>query len=315
MFLSIHYLRGIAALMVAASHAINGRDTLTSMLAGGVDLFFVISGFVIYTATQGKAFDPVDYAWRRFVRIFPLFWAAAAVHLALAAIPGSGMWFPEPGDILGGLMILPTLRPDGTYTPFVPASWTLPLELWFYAIFAVALWLRRWWVAPLILCALVVAGKMDAPKLLSQVYASDLLLEFALGALIAWWVHSGRSLPSLLLPLGIVAFAIMSDVYGFDNRGRGLWRGLPAALIVAGLVAVEIRGRLGASALLFFAGSASYSLYLFHLFAQQTLRAHFEVTAWLPLLAASIAFGALAHLYVERPLLAVCRRPDRRPAT
>ncbi len=313
MFLSIHYLRGIAAVMVAASHALSDRSALQSMLAGGVDLFFVISGFVIYTATHGRDFDVRDYAWRRFVRIFPLFWFAAAVHLALASVPGAGMWLPDAGRIIGGLAILPTLRPDGTYTPFVPASWTLPLELWFYAIFALALWLRRWWVAPLILCGLALVGKAGVPKLFSQVYASDLLLEFAMGTLIAWRVHSGRPLWPVLLPLGIVAFAVVSEVYGFDNRGRGLWRGLPAAMIVAGLVALEMQGRLGKSAFLFFAGSASYSLYLFHLFAQQTLRAHFDVTDWLPLFAASLLLGSVVYLYVERPLLAAFRRP--RPAT
>src|SRR4051794_30041208 len=94
-------MRGVAALSVVCGHAISARPDMVgpelaegalTILASGVDIFFVISGFIIATTATAQH-NPLDFAFRRALRIFPLYWL-----VLLAALVSSSWIALAPGD-------------------------------------------------------------------------------------------------------------------------------------------------------------------------------------------------------------------------
>src|SRR5690606_15744092 len=88
---TVQYLRGLAALLVLASHALLYPLVSQPLVYGrlgwlGVILFFVISGFIMVTVTESGRFDPIGFMRRRVQRIVPLYWAFTLVAAALALV-------------------------------------------------------------------------------------------------------------------------------------------------------------------------------------------------------------------------------------
>ena len=86
---SIHYLRGLAALLVVFHHSIIQlapvRDHYAHVEFGqaGVDIFFVISGFVIYLSNGKGRLGSGEFLKRRIIRIVPLYWLATLAVVAV----------------------------------------------------------------------------------------------------------------------------------------------------------------------------------------------------------------------------------------
>src|SRR5690606_6137053 len=83
---SVQVLRAIAASMVVIFHLpayIGYEDVFIPVLHGGVDLFFVISGFVMMVSTTDKRHDPVSFLKKRFMRIVPLYWLGTIAMLVI----------------------------------------------------------------------------------------------------------------------------------------------------------------------------------------------------------------------------------------
>ena len=90
LILPIQYLRGIAAILVVWFHAtiqVDGVSTYfsSSFGASGVDLFFVISGFIMVVTTAGKDVTPQRFFVLRIIRVVPLYWLATLAGIARAA--------------------------------------------------------------------------------------------------------------------------------------------------------------------------------------------------------------------------------------
>src|SRR3954454_16177691 len=131
-------MRGVAALSVVCGHAISARPDMVgpelaegalTILASGVDIFFVISGFIIATTATAQH-NSLDFAFRRALRIFPLYWL-----VLLAAFVRSSWIALAPGDrppLALGASSAWTYR-----TMCVATAWSLTFELHFY--FAVAI--------------------------------------------------------------------------------------------------------------------------------------------------------------------------------
>lgn len=149
---SIQVARGIAALAVVAYHAsltqvkyFSGVDVLPTFFSFGqfgVDLFFVISGFVMVLTTSAKHCalrESGKFLWNRFFRIYPTYWvyylALVPVFLLLPGFVNSS----EGGkvDLLTSFFLLPS-----STLPLLLVAWTLTLEVWFYLVFAIILMLR-----------------------------------------------------------------------------------------------------------------------------------------------------------------------------
>lgn len=277
---SIQLLRGIAALLVVFYHAV-GLQLLTigpekadnAMLGGvfasgfaGVDLFFVISGFImVWVTRRGEPGLPGvgEFLFARITRIYPLWWAAAALaatyyiflHVPEADDPawraavqnGEGVGF-----LVKSFLLIP--QPD---LPVLSLGWTLMHEMYFYAVFACLLLVPRA-VIPLALLGwggLVVAASLLG---LSEPVAINFLtlaihpltMEFIFGAMIGLMVSSGFVARSGILTLGAAlwftaSLCLQGEFTPYTHQwGRVLAFGIPGALLVYGFAALEQHGRL-----------------------------------------------------------------------
>ena len=259
-FQSIHYLRAAAATMVVVFHIFSNVPFMHSglqhafWLRGGVDLFFVISGFVMVQSTIGRKITPAQFIGQRALRIIPMYWVATfAVMMQI-----EGEWLFK----LKSMLFIPAVNPEsGMMQPVLEPGWTLNYEMFFYAVFAVSLFLKESLRLPAIACMfalLVFVGGIAENSQSVEFYTRPLVIEFVLGMAIARYRFR---VPVIAVPIAMaVMFLLQSE--GVD---RLYSLGLPAALIVAGALSYEDRVPQWRWA--DFLGSASYSIYLFHLLA------------------------------------------------
>ena len=343
---SIQYLRAMAALMVVGVHLEQplrrlGYDGLfPSFLASGVDIFFVISGVVMWLSTDGRNVTSGNFLLRRIIRIVPMYWLLTAfftvILLVAPGIVSNGKF--DISHVVASFLFIPWAHPSfsGNLFPVLVPGWTINAEMFFYVVFSVALMLSpRWRVAAVsaLFGCLVVAGMVLKPSGSLSFYTHSLFLEFAIGLLVGQIYTSGyqfvAGVAAKMLLAGVVGLALFPVVESFWGQiDRLVVRGLPAALVVCGMIHLERAGAVGEYKTLSFLGDASYSIYLVQpiplaawsfllaraslFLAPATLR-----IVYVPLaLASTMIAGCLAYLLVERPmtdrLLRWCRP---RPAT
>ncbi|WP_246775904.1 acyltransferase family protein [Methylobacterium aquaticum] len=253
----IQVLRALAAVMVAAGHAqfevagLAARAGLAFTPAAwlpwpaGVDVFFVISGFIIVHASSplhGRADARRTFLAHRIARVVPLYWLATTVVLALAwARPGLlGTGAEGPGYLAASYLFWPMARADGAVQPLYSLGWTLNYEMAFYVVFALVLPLgRRAAVLGVLalLAGLVVIGRVAGPLPVALAFWSDpIVLEFACGAGLGLARQEGLRLPGLArLVLAVAGLALLSLA--------GETPALPAASPGAGLPCSSSRRR------------------------------------------------------------------------
>jgi exopolysaccharide production protein ExoZ len=310
---------------VAAFHAFQWIDDRFWIGGAGVDVFFVISGFIIWTVASRDESRPGVFFWRRLTRVAPAYWLATGAVGAIAAI--SPMFLPQvslsPRHVLLSLAFVQHTDPNGLVFPVLPPGWSLNYEAVFYAMVTLVLFAPLRLRFPLILAALaaeVAFGFLDPP--VYGLGANPMMLQFAAGVWLAHRGQGGRRIEpgagAIFIALGALAFAAMG-LSGFRNEffRPFLW-GLPALMIVAGALALERAPGIRPPRALVRLGDASYAIYLTHL-PVVALVAHamgvrliglFVPTALL----ASIAAGFAFHHVAERPLIAVFRALPNRVA-
>ncbi len=300
----------------------------------GVDVFFVISGFVMVHASAplfGAPGAAGTFLRRRLARIVPLYWVTTAVFLlALMAAPGQirTAW-PSVAQLLASLAFLPWPRPDGVVQPVYSLGWTLNYEMFFYAAFALCLPLRRAAAVTAVAAGLglaVLAGSLLPGLPVALVFWTDpLLLEFCLGMALALLVARGTTLPGTTrLSLALAGLALL--VLLPAEWTRALRFGPGAGLLVAA-AALGPQPPLPPLAARWMArlGDASYALYLMHPFALRgvalgwgKLAASGAVATWLAVATAftlAVAVALASHHWLEAPLtraLAGRRHPPSR---
>jgi len=278
--LSIQYLRAVAALMVVVTHlhpqwVRMGYDGAWPFwLISGVDIFFVISGFIMWQTTQGKSISPATFYYRRAIRIIPLYWLlTSVVVIVLLVAPGllQSTRF-EGWHVVSSYLFIPSINPgNGNLEPLLIPGWTLNYEMFFYVLFGASLILpqrMRLGAVTTLLVALTLLGPTQittgSPL---AFYTSSILLEFIFGMWLSRIYIAGR-LPAMapaawVLIIGGFTLLPAMTLVGTDLP-RALTMGLPALMIVAGALALEQQGRLPDSPALLVLGNASYSLYLSH---------------------------------------------------
>ena len=325
---TVQALRAVAALLVVAFHA---SELWCQRLAppgarpwgqgsAGVDLFFVISGFVMAVSAAPLAARPDGwrvFLWRRCVRILPLYWLMTTLKLAsVAALPGLVLRTrPDLWNGVASYLLVPARDVAGVVRPVLPVGWTLSFEALFYALYALALGLRLPPLRVLLPVLLPLAGlgfwrAADWPALLRL--ADGLVLEFALGVWLGRAVLAGRRIGAgMALVLALAGGALLLVSPSFGPARAAAW-GLPALAVLAGAVGLERRiGRHLPRGLLAL-GDASYAIYLSHGFvlplAALPLR-RFVAGGGVPEglcvalgLAVSVGVGWGVHRWVERPL-------------
>jgi exopolysaccharide production protein ExoZ len=355
---SIQMLRGIAALMVALFH-LRGLEADAHAKTGvaeaplipvfwenglvGVDLFFVISGFIMVYVTGAAKPGPGTagaFLFARAARIYPLWWLFAGA-MATYYIVSYGV--PFDAERPGGAGVTGTehlwksflLIPQPGY-PVLSLGWTLIHEMYFYLVFALTLLIARK-ALPLVLAvwsALVLgfalAGVSTShPATLAQLAISPMTLEFIAGAFAGLLFNSGRRFAPLTVTLTgtgvlIAAMVLVTPPRVAAELGDGPWAqyflewgrvvyfGLPAVLIVYGVASLEAAGRFREFRPLTWLGDWSYALYLSHILVFAAVRRVLPVgepgmgdnILYIALaLPAALITAALTYQFFERPLM------------
>jgi exopolysaccharide production protein ExoZ len=327
----IQILRALAALMVVAHHAtimLWERDRLPvpNWIAGssGVDIFFVISGFVmtISSAPLRSTEHPArTFLARRVERIVPMYWLVTIVKVVVLllapAVALNGLGSVQ--HILGSFLFFPSLSAEGRLEPVVVVGWTLNFEMAFYLLFAAALalrWRPVWVLSPLLLLLPLtpITWLLKLPYQ-SWFYFSTVLWEFVFGMVLALLVHKLRRLPWWLGALLFVAG--MCPLLTWNLPGVSYWRGamwgLPALAVVAGALILEKSLGERSPRWLLELGDASYSIYLIHTFTLPAIGLwlarwphHWPgeiATAMLAAVALSALSGEVVYRLVERPVM------------
>jgi peptidoglycan/LPS O-acetylase OafA/YrhL len=343
-FQGLQVVRAVACLVVVFAHVtkleylfgLNYLPIKPIMLVGpsGVDAFFVLSGFIIGSTTRSDLGRPGrlhGYLFRRFWRIYPVFWVALAIGV------GAQVAFrPEPLFVPGwveSLLGTAALLPDSPFLAAIPVAWTLPSEVAFYLAFGLLFLAPRRAAVPLLVgwgavtLAFAAVGQKPGNRF-AALWVSPFVLEFLAGCFIARWPVqlSGRR----AVALGLVAAAWLGVGLGLklaidpawdirDHRLRVLTFGPGFALGVLALIGWERGGGQVGLRWLQRVGDASYSIFLTHLaclyaafwgfFAVNWSHSKSGHAAWVVLMfAAGVLPGMLFYRYVERPLLGLAKR-------
>jgi peptidoglycan/LPS O-acetylase OafA/YrhL len=275
MLISVQALRAVAAWTVVCHHFMQiffdfkARGPVGQMFidkgAVGVDIFFVISGLVIFLSTEGKSLPPARFLLYRLFRIVPAYWLytvlmALVVVFAQPVLPDQTV---DWSHVLLSLLFIPTQNPGGYgIYPTLNVGWTLNYEMLFYVLFAWAL-LFRLQVRLLIVAALLfaVCQAWTGYGWISEFYRSDIVYEFLLGIAIGMIYRRGWIKPGVWLPLLGIGGALLA-IYNLAPQPRFLAWGVPGAVLVMACMALE---RFFENTRLFkVLGDCSYSVYLMH---------------------------------------------------
>jgi peptidoglycan/LPS O-acetylase OafA/YrhL len=328
--MSLQLGRGLAALLVVLHHVglTVGRDprlwgnaSIFRWMMGprlGVAFFFVLSGMVILTAHWKDVDCPSSvrlYVWKRFRRIYPVYWLVLAFVICGQWISANPQSAPlrNPFVIASGVLLV-HIRFLNTNNLLV--AWTLFHEVMFYAIFAVVILHKR--IGSILLALWLVASLVNLRwTTLPEEFCSPLHLLFGLGMAIAWYLRKRKvPRPRILFVFGSLVF-VGSIVYcgwkGQVSLSAFLTAGIGVSLALLGATAIEESQRLNLPRWCGFLGEASYSIYLVHLpiirmFGRLCFRLdvhlHWPILFWiLLLLSIGTGAGCLFHIFVERPLL------------
>ncbi|MDV9043410.1 acyltransferase [Stenotrophomonas sp. RAC2] len=334
---NLQMMRAMAAILVVWAHAIDlvakrqidafqvSWGALENFGAVGVDVFFVISGFIV-SLTAERSRSLTQFLVARLVRIWPLYiittvvvFAADPAARSLATLAWSVVFLQVPGVPAG--------------MPTHPLGWSLMFEAVFYLMLAGAMCWRTQRPMPervLIIgsTAILVAGVCGFHQPMN-IIGNPIIIEFLLGVVIGWAYRRWPVLPAWATSGLFVAGAVMllsTAMYGFGSISEApqtldaslswdrvrMW-GIPAALLIASAV-LRRNATSAAGRPLVFLGDSSYSIYLFSFVALLLLDQCWDV--WAPaspdvaiLLATSVAvvFGVICYVVLERPLTSALR--------
>lgn len=342
-YFNLQVMRAVAAGLVAYYH-------LQAMLAGlydsadvyfpaiGVDIFFVISGFVMFISNPEMTKNAVPFILLRLVRIVPLYWIATGVLVLffLLGFRPSGLMALDAETLVRSLFFIQSEFENGRHDLILVLGWTLIYELFFYVVLALTFFMRSR-VASFLAVLLVFAGCVGIGVLFPALprgvafFTRPIILEFLFGAALALLVLAGRArgvvlgrraagvaVACIILASGLVLASELSAP-GVPGASRVIVWGVPSLMIVAGLVGLEYAGYALKGRVALLLGAASYALYLFHPVIMQGVVKLFVwftpvsgvagvTLAALSALAAAAIGAVLIHLTVETPILQAGRR-------
>jgi exopolysaccharide production protein ExoZ len=287
MHVGIQALRAIAAGGVLVSHCFFPAFGIGS---AGVDLFFVISGFVMVissTALFGRPSSIREFAIRRITRIVPLYWTVTVVTAMLVSSPLN--------DIISSLLFV---KPSPIYAP----GWTLNNEMYFYTIFAACLVMSRRIAVITMTTVLLLLVTLRFTIDLRIPITSPITLEFVSGAWLGVAYVEGVRLPRTL-SLALICAGLTGIWFFAEPSGdpRPLCWGIPATAIVAGVsLGIFINPSSRVARALSFLGDASYAIYLVHFLPFGYL---FSLRFPAPLtLILTFGAGILVYVYYDKPI-------------
>ncbi|MFJ2988177.1 acyltransferase family protein [Collimonas sp. NPDC087041] len=343
----IQMLRGVAAILVVFYHgreAINGIEggTIANILfmpggAMGVDLFFLISGFIMVCTTwsnDGSLKSYIEFYIKRFSRVFPVYAAITILVLIIEAIAAASSYFDiNFSGLIKALAFMPQGdRANGPIYGQLPLSvgWTLNYEMYFYLIFGVSLLFRRLrWIALLSIAVITLVAipfvtrsgvSTDTYKALnySIVYlnliTNPIIWLFIAGAGIGIAYKSTLVIPSKFWAKIAVSTAATLVVWQYLSQYRAdhgifMWGLSLVPLMLILTVASKIM-KIPTHPMLVRLGDISFSLYLVHVPTKAAIQAILAFTGvpasgisfFILMVFASLIIATISHRYLEQTL-------------
>ena len=326
---SIQALRAIAAVLVVFFHTVvhlEARNIIPEIPYGlavgrsGVDMFFVISGFIMVYVTRNsfqKKGSSFDFMARRIIRIVPIYWFYTLVLAALLTVSPSNFSdgkVLQPDHLFTSLAFIAWPNSAGDLKPVLQAGWTLDYEMYFYLVIAIFLQLPGRFF--LYLLTALFLGSIGLGALLpglpppTKVMTSPLLLEFLMGCVagVLYLKRDSIPYPGLLILIGVLGL-ISTTMIDTSTALRWVKWGFPSFLIVLGAVFWEKRESIKIPKILVTLGDSSYSLYLTHLFSinltgfiwHRFIGDYYGLFYFTAILCSVIA-GHIAYLLIEKPV-------------
>lgn len=346
-----HFEHEITTMSAAEQHGFH--SFLLNFSGAGVDLFFVISGFVMISASrhlfEAKS-GALEFITRRLSRIVPLYWIMTSLFLAvLIAMPGQ-LHSPHPqlSEIAASYFFVPFAHAKNIpVQPVYKLGWTLNYEMFFYFIFSAVLFLPMkkavTWLGILFLGLVALGATMPHLPTVLAYWTNPIILEFVLGAALgALWLEGFRltsTITSLLALGGLLGFAA-GIYFNVDSHGfaRPLLLGVPAAMLLAAAAlratpVAEVRKDGLFVVAMVALGDASFSIYLLHPLVVRVLRkiwdrlpANLHISPWLFLVLGMVIVIGLSlavYRWFEKPFTKLVQKhlhfwlrdASRQPAT
>jgi len=302
-FENIQHLRGIAALLVVFVHF----PTPLAQFCGaiGVDIFFFISGFIIYTSIEKTAYynKPIDFFKKRLLRILPLYYLVIGsfllMHFLLDQFRHSLLSPEYTGwDLVRSLLFIPISNQGQYQDPLVFLGWSLNFEMLFYVISVLMMFFFRknyFWPLFLTLAALSLTGiiTMGFSNVYLDFLFSPFLIYFCLGLLLGKYLDKmanflSRYAELVFLSSVYLLFVVMlGKDYGYEYDGlpreqvlynqwvypRVILWGIPALLFFVSYFSLSRKYAI-TNSFLNELGNRSYSIYLLQVFF---IQAYFEL--------------------------------------
>lgn len=355
---NIQALRGLAALSVLLFHIYElHRQARPQNIGGGfpeffsngymgVDLFFVISGFIMVYVTRSTrhgASGARAFIYARITRIYPTWWIFASI-MALYFWINYGVPVDiarlEPNQSVFKYLLKSFFLIPQTGVPVLGLGWSLIHEMYFYAVFGILLFLPKryflkalWGWAGIILIGTTIGLAQPQATDLVSLIMSPLTFEFMAGAGVGWLICRGETRRSkiCILMACLMLLALFSPWgLSWDDTlpfGRVILFTVPLALIVYGAASLEITHSVHAPQWLVQIGDYSYSLYLSHILVLSALKRIMPMTGlkftnisvWDEIIflslgvVASLGVAAFSYHYMERPLIRAFRQNKSLP--
>lgn len=316
---NVQYMRAIAALLIVYVHARHQVGSYAGYLEDfgniGVDLFFVISGFIMVWIAKDSD-TPFSFISKRIERIAPLYWSATLLIASIVFL------FPELfktaafsiGHLVKSLLFIPHYSPGqiDKVGPLLHPGWTLNYEMYFYSVFALSLFTpKRFRLATIFgtIFILFCVSKFWSFQELAILtfWGNSIVFEFVVGALFGTLYKSGTRLNKTASILFMLGSAL--SYFALSGLPRGISNGVPAMLFFVGFLNLKLPSAGWANKL----GDSSYSLYLSHLFVMGGCRTllptylgdgRFAAISFVFISASlSILVGLFVYSYVETGLL------------
>ena len=327
--LSIQILRGLAAFLIVFTHACHDTPiTNESLLLNfyslqyfgyvGIDLFFVISGFIMILIHGNDFLKPkaaTVFLTKRIIRIVPLYWLftifAASLLFLFPELFSKGKAF-EFEHLVASLFFFPWYNSNGDIFPVLGVGWTLNIEMYFYVVFALTLLLPKKYflvsISFILIFGVLLFNTINVTFPYFLMIGKPILLEFLIGVYIGWLYRNKVMLQNPKIWLIISLLIIFSNIFlHIDETYRVIYKGIPSAILIYSLLSLEYKyGCKYCNKYLIILGNASYSIYITHAFFYKgTIKLFGNIQPDL-LIALAVLFSILGGIFIyyviEKPL-------------
>lgn len=325
-FNSIQALRGITALFVALEHV-----RFLNCGAFGVDIFFVISGFMVMFSTHK---DTKHFLGKRFIRIYPLYaLVTLGTYFLLLVFPDMfQLTKADPSSLIKSLFFIPFEISPGIIQPLVRVGWTINYEILLYVLFAIACRLshrfRGLICSGFLILLMLLAHTLPVDSIVLDFYGDYILLEFIFGMLLYYVISkiyvplSNKKYTTLAPYLCVPAVLVLFGVLAYTKQnvplipfGRAVYWGLPALVIVTLTFIMDTK--LTMPKPLVYLGNISFSVFLLHYYPLMFIdRKIYSLEYYTPLaipvticgLLVVILIASVSYVLIEKRLTGYLRR-------